>query len=127
MTLIEVKNRAKRMRQIARLLLIAATCKVLADLSLLTQRSRQSRGAFPIGPAALLFRAVGSCLPRNERGADMNCRPLFHRNQRGIEEGQVSIPEQNASVKEHAGPSQPLLPASSKAASGSSKLRASSS
>jgi hypothetical protein len=26
------------------------------------------------------------------------CRPLFHHNQRGIEEGQVSIPEQNASA-----------------------------
>jgi hypothetical protein len=52
------------------------------------------------------------------------CRPLFHHNQRGIAEGQVSIPEQNEIVKELAGPSQPLLPASSKAASGSSKLRA---
>src|SRR5262249_35616070 len=34
--------------------------------------------------------------------------------------GQVSNPEQNASVKEAAGPSHNLLPASSKAASGTS-------
>lgn len=41
-------------------------------------------------------------------------------------EGQVSTPEQNETVKELAGPSQHLLPASSSAASGTSKLRVSS-
>jgi hypothetical protein len=37
----------------------------------------------------------------------------------------VSIPEQNETVKELAGPSQYLLPATSKAASGSSSLNTS--
>ncbi len=63
-----------------------------------------------------------------ETGADergrQKYRPQF--DQAGTE-GQVSIPEQNDTVKELAGPSQHLLPASSSAASGTSKLRVSSS
>jgi len=42
--------------------------------------------------------------------------------QRAGNEGQLSTPEQNAIVAEAAGPSPHLLPASSKAASGTSKL-----
>jgi len=52
-------------------------------------------------------------------------RPQF--DQRVGKEGQLSNPEQNEMVAEAAGPSQHLLPASSKAASGTSKLSVSSS
>jgi hypothetical protein len=52
--------------------------------------------------------------------------PSFN-HQRAGSEGQVSIPEQNATVKELAGPSQHLLPATSKVSSGSSSLNTSSS
>jgi hypothetical protein len=52
-------------------------------------------------------------------------RPQF--DQRVGKEGQLSKPEQNEMVAEAAGPSQHLLPASSKAASGTSKLSVSSS
>jgi hypothetical protein len=56
--------------------------------------------------------------------APANNRPLLHLHSiyfRG-EEGQVSIPEQKEIVCELAGPSQHLLPATSKTASGSSSL-----
>lgn len=45
--------------------------------------------------------------------------------QRAGNEGQVSMPEQNETVKELAGPCPYLLPASSKAASGDSSLNTS--
>jgi hypothetical protein len=48
-------------------------------------------------------------------------------NQRIGKDGQLSNPEQNEIVAEAAGPSPHLLPASSKAASGTSKLSVSSS
>jgi len=51
----------------------------------------------------------------------------FASGQRVGNEGQLSIPEQNEIVAEAAGPSPHLLPASSKTASGTSKLSVSSS
>jgi hypothetical protein len=59
----------------------------------------------------------------NSRGVT---RPSLQHQRAGYE-GQVSIPEQNETVNELAGPSQHLLPATSKLSSGRSSLNTSSS
>src|SRR5438477_1225605 len=55
-----------------------------------------------------------------------HCRPQLLQHHCGVD-GQVSIPEQNETVNELAGPSQHLLPAASKTSSGKSSPRTSSS
>src|SRR5690348_4607502 len=54
------------------------------------------------------------------------CRPQLSQHHCGVD-GQVSIPEQNETVNELAGPSQHLLPAASKTSSGKSLPRMASS
>jgi len=106
-------------------------------ISALPDRTRQENSTSSVRPPAFIgsengtraFHALARWRSRAndwpmKRGRRKH-RPQF--DQRVGKEGQLSNPEQNEMVAEAAGPSQHLLPASSKAASGTSKLSVSSS